>query len=215
MADIKEAVFLDMGDLAAPKGSPPWCLAVREKAKIALNNAKATKEDVQVWVNALRDGDAYRALTDGQGQPFLDWWSFCAAAPPYGLGCTPEEIEAIIASRPGRREAVAEAAQQTSGETLPPHRPPKEVAESTTSQVDRARARGVSLDTQKKLDRLARDFPSLHAQVAAGELSCHRAAVQAGIVRLPSALDLLKRIWARANKEEKEGFIDWACAQGW
>ena len=51
------------------------------------------------------------------------------------------------------------------------------------SQAARAGKAGVSRYTQQKLDRLARDRPDLLAEVRAGRLSAHRAALEAGIVK--------------------------------
>ncbi len=50
------------------------------------------------------------------------------------------------------------------------------------TQRARARAAGISVRTQRKLDRLARDRPDLLAEVKAGRMSAHRAALEAGIV---------------------------------
>jgi hypothetical protein len=85
--------FLDMGDLCAPKGSPRWCIAVREEARAALRNAKASREHVLRWVRALREDDRFRGLTDADGNHFLSWEGFCAARPPHGFGMTAEAVE--------------------------------------------------------------------------------------------------------------------------
>jgi hypothetical protein len=71
---------------------------------------------------------------------------------------------------PTTGERVRKAAEETDGETLPAHRPETEVARFATSQRDRASSAGVSRYTQRKLDRLARDFPELHGKVCSGEM---------------------------------------------
>jgi len=53
-------------------------------------------------------------------------------------------------------------------------------------QAARAKENGVSVYTQRKLDRLARDYPELHAKVSAGEMSVNKAAKAAGFVKEPS-----------------------------
>jgi hypothetical protein len=50
-------------------------------------------------------------------------------------------------------------------------------------QKERAERNGVSRYTQIKLDRLARERPDLHERVKAGELSAHRAAIEAGFIK--------------------------------
>jgi hypothetical protein len=51
------------------------------------------------------------------------------------------------------------------------------------TQRARAKAAGISTRSQRTLDRLAQLRPDLLAEVRAGRLSAHRAAVEAGIVR--------------------------------
>jgi hypothetical protein len=57
------------------------------------------------------------------------------------------------------RAAVQQAATNTTGAVLPPHRPKKQAEESGQiahlSQTQRATSNGVSHRTQRKLDRLA------------------------------------------------------------
>jgi len=69
---------------------------------------------------------------------------------------------------------VAEAAKQTTGEVLPRggdkrSEDAQSIADSAIdlSQKDRAKENGISLDSQKKLDVVARERPDLHAQVKA------------------------------------------------
>ena len=58
--------------------------------------------------------------------------------------------------------------------------------------------------------RLKRDRPDLAARVEAGEFKSMRAAaIEAGIVKVPSALVLLKRAWEKATPEEREEFNQW------
>lgn len=53
---------------------------------------------------------------------------------------------------------------------------------------ERAEKNRISHYTQRKLDRLARDFPEIHQRVVAGELSADRAAKLAGFVKEPHGL---------------------------
>lgn len=101
---------------------------------------------------------------------------------------------------------VQAAAAKTTGDVLPEGRPKKTSQIATLSQAAKAKANGVSKRTQEKLDRLAREFPKLHAQVKSGELSCHAASVQAGIVKVKTPLDQLKHWWGKASEKERAAF---------
>jgi hypothetical protein len=99
---------------------------------------------------------------------------------------------------------MALAAQNTTGEILPEGRPDKLDDSSSLSQAQRAKRNGVGIDTQKKLDKLARDFPDLHEEVKADRLTVHRASLQAGFVKEGTILDKLKNLWGKASPEERE-----------
>jgi hypothetical protein len=65
------------------------------------------------------------------------------------------------------------------------------------------------------LARLERDHPSIHARLLAGAIPSVRAAcAEAGLIRLPSRLDALKREWARASVAERETFLAWLKGVG-
>jgi hypothetical protein len=82
---------------------------------------------------------------------------------------------------------VTAAARATTGEVLPvagfvaERREGRQIRDPR-SQAARARENGVSTHTQRTLDALARHRPDLLEAVRAGELSAHRAAIEAGIV---------------------------------
>ena len=90
-------------------------------------------------------------------------------------------------------------------------------AASKSSQAGRARENEVGIVTQRYLDRLARDRPDLLERVNAGELKPRTAARLAGIVKVPTRLDRLRRVWALASREEKAAFagdvVAWVRAQ--
>jgi hypothetical protein len=58
--------------------------------------------------------------------------------------------------------------------------------------------------------RLKRDAPEIAEALARGEYKSARAAgIAAGIVKVPTPLDDLKRAWKKASKEEKDSFRKW------
>jgi hypothetical protein len=77
---------------------------------------------------------------------------------------------------------VEAAAKATMGAVLPAHVHP-DGQSSHHRQTERASRAGISVRTQRKLDRLAKVRPDLLAEVRAGRLSAHRAALEAGIVK--------------------------------
>jgi hypothetical protein len=137
---------------------------------------------------------------------------------PFGLGYDPDLVEAIQhetrdmllpelkAEVHSRREAIQLAAKQTTGEVLPAHAHP-DVQFAHHRQGARAEHNGISRRQQVKLDRLARDYPTLHASVIAGDLSAHAAAKAAGFVTDPAPLTLLRRAWRKATPEERAAFL--------
>jgi hypothetical protein len=88
-----------------------------------------------------------------------------------------------------RAARIAAAALGTTGEVLPSDgsvHPGNASQFANHTQERRSLMNGVSKRTQEKLDALARRFPALHEKVKAGRMSCHAAAVEAGIVKVPT-----------------------------
>lgn len=91
-----------------------------------------------------------------------------------------EEVERDLRER-RTKERVQAAAVATTGDVLPSHRPKQVDNLSTSTQSKRASLSGISVPQQKKLDRLARDYPALLESVRAGTMSVHAACIEAGI----------------------------------
>ena len=57
--------------------------------------------------------------------------------------------------------------------------------------------------------RLKRDHDAIFQRLAAGEFtSVRQAAIAAGIVKVPSVLDQLRKIWAKATEADRRTFMD-------
>lgn len=57
--------------------------------------------------------------------------------------------------------------------------------------------------------RLKRDHDEIFQRLAAGEFaSVRQAAIAAGIVKVPSVLDQLRKLWAKASDADRRTFID-------
>ena len=84
---------------------------------------------------------------------------------------------------------------------------------SVSSQSARAESNGVSDRTQRKLDRLAKDRPDLLQRVKAKELSVQAAAIEAGIVIAPSALEQAKRAFLKLSDLDRNEFLSWVYGE--
>ena len=61
--------------------------------------------------------------------------------------------------------------------------------------------------------RLSRERPDLLEKVKAGELTVHAAMVQAGFRKVPTPLELLKKVWSKASAEERRAFAEWVFTE--
>src|SRR5664280_2783563 len=60
--------------------------------------------------------------------------------------------------------------------------------------------------------RLAKDHPTLLAEVLSGRLSVRAASAKAGLIHLPTRLDALKREWKKASDTQQVEFVKWIRA---
>lgn len=172
LTPIRTTVLGDTGDLSAEPGSPRWIKAVYFKACSAVNDATKTREYVETWVGALLERNNYQQLADDRGQRFMFWSDFCAARQPFGLGYSPEAIEALLLQRPTTAQLAEKAAP------IAKQGRPLKVDEkgSDTTFVE---GRGSEYLTA----RIARDRPDVLEGMKRGEYpSVRSAAKAAGIV---------------------------------
>jgi len=73
---------------------------------------------------------------------------------------------------------------------------------------DESAATGLSTATIYRQRRLKADHPELWAEVEAGTKSTHAAAIAAGIVKVPSVLDQLRKLWAKASEADRRTFME-------
>lgn len=58
--------------------------------------------------------------------------------------------------------------------------------------------------------RLEREHPAIYAKLLSGEFPSIRAAcAAAGLIRLPTRFDALKREWRRATNAQRKAFVGW------
>ena len=82
------------------------------------------------------------------------------------------------------------------------------LSEQVIPASDESAATGLSTATIYRQRRLKADHPGLWAEVEAGTKSTHAAAIAAGIVKVPSVLDQLRKLWAKATDADRRTFMD-------
>ena len=202
----------DEMDQMAERGTKPWALYFLYTAKSILKGMNIEAKSFREVLERLKDNNAAKILGFESFESMIQ----------DQLKITPSETKAVLSSKTGQsikeifspgRQRVIQAALATTGEVLPSYRP-KEIEEISRqfvylSQPERAEQNGVGIVTQKKLDALARDHPELFEQVRQGELSTHRAAVIAGIVKEPSLIDRAKKLATKMNHQELKELAVW------
>lgn len=117
------------------------------------------------------DSGAWKSFHTPNGNPVtpLTFRDFIAAEPYQGLGATPEKVVALLGDN---NDAVVKMRKMLD------RKGERTDLGNNVTQVGRTAITGNRRDYA--LDRLTREHPDLRAQVDAGELSAHAAAVQAG-----------------------------------
>jgi hypothetical protein len=90
---------------------------------------------------------------------------------------------------------------------------PREAATKGTRRTDHVRpSQGNSAEYLTA--RVARDRPDILKRMQPGEFpSFRKAAIEAGIVRVPTALELGQRAWAKMSKAEQDELDNWLAEQ--
>jgi hypothetical protein len=144
--------------------------------------AATTLEELRFrWANVRDDERRFMAtLAEVVEARIYERWP---AEAPYGdvdklcrgeLGAPLAQVRETVATT--NSERIKRAAEQTTGETLGDGRPPAKPTNLAGLRLrERATTNGISLATQQKLDRLAKDFKPLMQRVKSGELSVDRA----------------------------------------
>lgn len=218
MAKVKHSDLLNVGDITAPVGSAAWCIGVREEAQATLRNTKTTREQAREWVNALRKDNRFRELKDADGRHFLAWEAFCAASPPYGFGCTPEELEALIEAKPRAQVLAADPDVRPAASPGAPLGNQNARKGDLTADEEIAENKGSNATVVSPQDRgaaylvrrLKRDAPEIAADLAAGKYKSARSAgIAAGIVRTTPTLNAVKKDAAKLPPDERAELLAW------
>jgi AraC-like DNA-binding protein len=80
--------------------------------------------------------------------------------------------------------------------------------QKVNTACDESAVTGLSTATIYRQRRLKAERPELWAEVEAGTKSTHAAAIAAGIVKAPSVLDKLRKLWAKASEADRRTFME-------
>lgn len=150
----------EVGDERAEPGTRPWAASLRLKVQGVLHDAEWNMNRIKSLTKLMDQHEGWRVLEDAKGRPFRSFEAFARYRRPWGLGIDdlPEQRQAVVLGKVGR--------------------PTKEEGENgrvTTISGDRGRTYLTA--------RLRRDRPDLAEKVDRGEVSAHRAAIEAGFRR--------------------------------
>lgn len=142
--------------------------------------------------------DRYRKgeITHDQGREQLRKIDIAAAV----AAEHPEMSVRQVAAEAGCSERTAAAAKACNKTDSLPEKLHTASAESA--------ATGLSTATIYRQRRLKAYHPELWAEVESGAKSTHAAAIAAGIVKVPSVLDQLRKLWAKASEDDRLTFKD-------
>jgi hypothetical protein len=144
----------------------------------ALAETTSSGKHLARMLEIFEQHEGWRLLTDKNGLPFASAEEWAQAPQPYGLGRSWLDVRRAATAR--QRVQQAETGETIIGRN---QHTKTEGVQFAHPQTERAEQNGISRRTQIKLDRLARERPDLHERVKAGELSAHRAAIEAGFIK--------------------------------
>jgi AraC-like DNA-binding protein len=82
------------------------------------------------------------------------------------------------------------------------------LSKTVNTASDESSATRLSTATIYRQRKLKAEHPELWAEVEAGTKSTHGAAIAAGIVKVPSVLNQLRKLWAKASEADRQAFMD-------
>jgi hypothetical protein len=216
-----------VGDPNAPVGSQEWLEYVVNYAKSTARDVSAKCGDLQKILRTMQECEAHKAagfvsfetflsrrvgISSDQAKAVLDAEPSVKVAAVLRPKAIVRAVEAKQAAEAAgvklttkQLAAVAECSDRTAASamqkssSLPENCIPAETESATT---------GLSTATIYRQRRLKADHPDLWAQVEAGDKSTHAAAIEAGIVKVPSVLEQLRKLWAKATDADRRTFMD-------
>ncbi len=173
----------DAGDRDAPVGSKPWAVWLVGQAKLQRDELERDASALRRLIGKMQKHEAWKAL----GVPSFDM--LCTTQ----LRLSSEEVSAVLKARKGQSvgAVLRKVGRPKAGE--------KNVGDSNIS--------GDGTTNAYLAARLRRDHPeAVFDEAVRG--SVRKAAIAAGIVKVPSVLNQLRKLWAKASEADRQAFMD-------
>ena len=183
---VRVSALDEIGDRDAPIGSRPWALWVVSQAKVQREELERDASLLRDLIAKMQKHEAWKAL----GVPSFDM--LCTTQ----LRLSSDEVDAVLKARKGQSLSVVLAKKGTYGRGRPK-------PESDRSDIVTSKGNGPAYLAA----RLRRDHPdAVFDESIRG--SVRQAAIAAGIVKLPSVLDKLRKLWCKASEADRRTFMD-------
>lgn len=183
-ACVRVSALDEIGDRDAPVGSRPWALWVVGQAKLQREELERDASSLRRLIAKMQKHEAWKAL----GVPSFDM--LCTTQ----LRLSSDEVSAVLKARKG----------QSLGTVLRSHGGKRkgdgfQGADCTLKRSSESPAYLAA--------RLRRDHPdAVFDEAVRG--SVRQAAIAAGIVKVPSVLDKLRTLWAKATEADRRTFME-------
>lgn len=192
---VRTSVLTELGDLGAEPGSRSWSIAVRDEMRMALDKAAFDSRQFETYQRLFVEHRGWESLTDKKNHRFLSYEAFCLADSPHGLGYDLDAINRIVAERKSA-EALAAKAEPLNGHGGDRSEP-------------KGQGNNVTLPTRGNRSeyltaRIARDRPDILERMKGGEFkSVRKAAIEAGIVKVPTAVERIVKATGKLQSDER------------
>ena len=180
---VRVSALDEIGDRDAPIGSRPWALWVVSQAKVQREELERDASLLRDLIAKMQKHEAWKAL----GVPSFDM--LCTTQ----LRLSSDEVDAVLKARKG----------QTVGAVLRKVGRPKAGEGNDGISIVSPVGSGPAYWAA----RLRRDHPdAVFDESVRG--SVRQAAIAAGIVKVPSVLEKLRKLWAKASEADRRAFME-------
>ena len=145
--------------------------------------------ETEAWRERKQRGKTYKH------DSFL---SFITTKPLAGCGWEPEKVKALILDDAEVLALWREATTDHAGGDRP----------TINDNIMNGPKPKQGTSKDYTLDRLKRQRPDLFRKVVANKLSAHAAAIEAGFIKVPTILEQLRKLWAKASPEDRRALLE-------
>jgi hypothetical protein len=173
------ANFIDVGDPAAPIGSPAWCKASHLQLCATKRQTDLDVRHLKFHLVDFKEKERWKQLTNDKDKPFRSWKEYLTYPEPNGLGISEESADAIMGAVDGALigEVLGKQGHPSNG---------SKGSNTTNGTVGRG-AKYIAA-------RLERDgHTELAAKVRSHEIAAIAAAYEVGYRKPPTPFALLKK----------------------